>query len=134
MTITTPALLFSAISLLMLAYTNKFLTLAQIVRQMSGNKELCSIEDGKQIANLLLRLNLIKYMQGFGAASFIFCTLSMFGIFLGFILFGEILFAIGLILLAISLIILFYEVTISTKALKIQLEGLNNGISHNVDL
>lgn len=125
MTITTPALLFPAISLLMLAYTNKFLTLAQLVRQLTGDKEFCTLESGKQIENLNLRLNLIKYMQGFGAGSFIFCTLSMFSIFLTYIMLGEILFAIGLVLLAISLIILFYEVSISTKALQIQLEGLN---------
>lgn len=124
MTITTPALLFPAISLLMLAYTNKFLTLATLVRQMSGEKDLCTLESGLQIKNLNLRLNLIKYMQGFGAGSFIFCTVSMFSLFLKQILLGEIFFAVGLILLAISLIILFYEVSISTKALKIQLEGL----------
>ena len=77
-----------------------------------------------QIKNLNLRLNLIKYMQGFGAVSFLFCTLSMFAIFLKYIIIGEIFFGLGLLLLAISLIILFYEVTISTKALKIQLNSL----------
>lgn len=125
MTITTPALLFSAISLLMLAYTNKFLTLAQIVRQLvnSSNNEKSSSIDG-QIKNLKLRLNLIKYMQGFGAVSFLFCTLSMFFLFLEYIVVGEILFALGLLLLGVSLIILFYEVTISTNALKLELDQL----------
>ncbi|QEN05479.1 DUF2721 domain-containing protein [Thiospirochaeta perfilievii] len=126
MTITTPALLFSAISLLMLAYTNKFLTLAQIVRQLVHDfpKDDDSRIKG-QIKNLNLRLTLIKYMQGFGALSFLFCTLSMFSLFLTYLFIGEILFAIGLILLGVSLVLLFYEVTISTKALKIELENIS---------
>lgn len=124
MTITTPALLFSAISLLMLAYTNKFLTLAQVVRQLISN--LPDDKDeyiGRQIENLQLRLNLIKYMQGFGAVSFLFCTLSMFALFLNYMVIGEFLFGFGLILLSVSLIILFYEVTLSTRALKLELEN-----------
>lgn len=125
MTITTPALLFPAISLLMLAYTNKFLTLAQLVRQLSAKFKENESKSG-QIKNLNLRLKLIKYMQGFGAGSFIFCTFSMFALFLTKVILGEILFAIGLIMLSFSLIILFYEVTISTKALKLELDNLNS--------
>ncbi len=122
MTITTPALLFPAISLLMLAYTNKFLTLGQLVRQLaSGLKREQSENSRAQLKNLNHRLNLIKYMQGFGAVSFLFCTLSMFALLIEKIIIGDILFAIGLIFLVISLVTLFYEVTISTKALRIQL-------------
>ena len=123
-TITTPALLFSAISLLMLAYTNKFLTLAGIVRQLVANfpNENDQYIEG-QIKNLNLRLTLIKYMQGFGAISFLFCTLSMFALFLNYMVIGEILFGFGLILLVISLLILSYEVTISTNALKLELKS-----------
>lgn len=125
MTITTPALLFPAISLLMLAYTNKFLTLAQLVRQLTANLEQ-NENRAAQMENLNLRLTLIKYMQGFGAVSFLFCTFSMFALFLNKRLLGEVLFGIGLILLAISLFVLFYEVTISTKALKLEIKGLNS--------
>lgn len=124
MTITTPALLFPAISLLMLAYTNKFLTLAQLVRQLTSSPSTITKDIGGQIMNLNLRLSLIKYMQGFGAGSFIFCTLSMFSLFLKHIILGEVFFGIGLVLLSLSLIILFYEVVISTNALKIQLKSL----------
>ncbi len=123
MTITTPALLFPAISLLMLAYTNKFLTLAQLVRQLTANLERNKNREA-QMNNLNLRLTLIKYMQGFGAVSFLFCTFSMFALFLEKRLFGEVLFGVGLILLAVSLFLLFYEVTISTKALKLEISGL----------
>ncbi len=123
MTITTPALLFPAISLLMLAYTNKFLTLAQLVRQLTANLDH-NENKVAQMQNLSLRLTLIKYMQGFGAASFLFCTFSMFALFLEKIILGEVLFGIGLVLLAISLFVLFYEVTISTKALKLELQSL----------
>lgn len=123
MTLTTPALLFPAISLLMMAYTNKFLILAQLVRQMTGNPS-ADKNINAQIKNLSLRLTLIKYMQGFGAASFLLCTFSMLSIFLNYNTEGEILFGVSLALLALSLILLFYEVAISTRALKLQLNNL----------
>ena len=44
--IETPALLFSATSLILLAYTNRFLTIAQIVR---GLKKTYDIEHNKSI-------------------------------------------------------------------------------------
>ncbi len=62
--ISTPALLFPAISLLLLAYTNRFLTTGQLIRSLShqarkhGTKELSG-----QIANLKKRLELTKWMQ-----------------------------------------------------------------------
>lgn len=125
MTLTTPALLFSSISLLMLAYTNRFLTLAKLVRELIADKAPGKSESViKQVINLQKRLELIKHMQVYGVLSFLFCTLSMFSIFLtahrsGFLLFGA-----SLIFLTISLVISLYEVLISTDALKVKLSEI----------
>ena len=81
--INTPALLFPAITLLMLAYTNRFLSLASLVRKLHdeynrGEKERNILS---QIKNIRSRINLIRYMQAFGVISFLCCVLCMFAIY-----------------------------------------------------
>ncbi|MCG8584051.1 MAG: DUF2721 domain-containing protein [Pirellulales bacterium] len=125
MTITTPALLFPAISLLLLAYTNRFLVLAQLIRQLhSTDRDTLSELVVRQIDNLRKRISLIKSMQYFGVLSFVFCTFSMFAIFLGHSMIGEWLFGASLILLVVSLIISLYEIQISCDAINIELGDL----------
>ncbi len=123
MTITTPSLLFPAISLLMLAYTNRFVTLANVIRQLS-NLENAQSRDIviRQIENLRTRMTVIRLMQAFGVLSFVFCTLSMFSLLLGLYEAGLYLFAASLLLLVLSLLFSFYEVNISTTAINIELE------------
>lgn len=123
MTITTPSLLFPAISLLMLAYTNRFVTLANVIRQLSNLDNAPSRDIIiRQIENLRVRMAVIRLMQAFGVLSFVFCTLSMFSLLLDFQLTGMYLFAASLILLVVSLLCSFYEVNISTTAINIELE------------
>lgn len=123
MSLTTPGLLFPAISLLMLAYTNRFVVLTNVIRQLS-NLENAPSEDIvlRQIKNLRRRLQVIRMMQAFGVLSFVFCTLSMFSLLLAWAAIGAFLFAASLILLVISLLFSFYEVNISTNAINIELE------------
>ena len=79
LTLTTPALLFSAVSLILLAYTNRFLSYAQLVRQLRDRyMENPSDITVAQIENLRKRLNLTRTMQGLGIASLFFCVVSMF--------------------------------------------------------
>ncbi|HTF84982.1 MAG TPA: DUF2721 domain-containing protein [Cellvibrio sp.] len=123
MTITTPSLLFPAISLLLLAYTNRFVTLTNVIRQLSASEGSPSKEIvRRQIVGLRKRLQIIRLMQASGVMSFVFCTLSMFALLLQFYLLGQFLFAISLILLVVSLLFSFYEVNISTNAINIELE------------
>lgn len=123
MTITTPSLLFPAISLLMLAYTNRFVTLANVIRQLSSLENAPSRDIViRQIENLRTRMTVIRLMQAFGVLSFVFCTLSMFSLLLAFQVAGMYLFAVSLILLVVSLLSSFYEVNISTTAINIELE------------
>lgn len=122
-TITTPSLLFPAISLLMLAYTNRFVVLANVIRQLSSLENAPSQAVViRQIENFRTRMKVIRLMQAFGVLSFVFCTLSMFSLLLMWILAGKFLFACSLILLVISLLFSLYEVNISTTAINIELE------------
>ncbi len=124
-TLTTPALLFPAISLLLLAYTNRFLAIASLIRNLhGGNAGDLDRRTKAQIQNLRKRLVLIKNMQLMGISSLFLCVLCMFLLFGDYILAGKILFAISLIMLLISLGLSIIEIQISVKALNIQLEDL----------
>ena len=131
LSLTTPALLFPAISLLMLAYTSRFLVLAQLVRELHSkySNELENADKGilAQICNLRKRLHIIKYMQIFGALSFFFCVVCMFLIFMGNIIFADYVFGLSLVLLIVSLALLVAELQISVKALDIQLSDVESG-------
>lgn len=122
MDLTTPALLFPAISLLLLAYTNRFMVLAQLIRQL---KQMDSEEDhsliARQIGMLRQRITLTKRMQAFGVLSFFLCTVSMFLLFLGAELQGVVAFGISLVLLSLSLLYSLYEIQISTNAINVEL-------------
>ena len=128
--ISTPALLFSAISLLMLAYTNRFLALANLIRQYGAlYKEHPETRFLKQIQNFDIRLNIIKKTQIFGVVSFLFCVLCMFLIFVNLIIPAEILFAISLICLFISLLLSLKELFMSIGALNVELEDIKKELS-----
>ncbi|GKW50215.1 DUF2721 domain-containing protein [Halomonas sp. NCCP-2165] len=125
MTLTTPALLFPAISLLLLAYTNRFLTLAQLIRKLADEERDQHHEvAARQILMLRQRISLTKRMQLAGVLSFLLCTLSMFALFLSLEMLGMVLFGISLLSLSVSLIYSLWEVTISTNALNVQLQDI----------
>lgn len=124
--INTPALLFPAITLLMLAYTNRFLSLATLVRKL--HSDYGKGERGKtiipQLKNLRTRLNLIRYMQGFGVMSFLCCVLCMYAIFRSWAFMAHWIFAASLIFLLASIVLSLLEILKSTKALEIILEDI----------
>ena len=123
--LTTPALLFPAISLLLLAYTNRFLTLATLIRTLHAKYK----EDPHdvllgQIKNLRKRVILIRNMQAFGVLSLLLCVVCMFLLFADEQIAGRYTFGVSLILLIISLGLSVYEIQISVKALKLQLSDM----------
>lgn len=125
MELTTPALLFPAISLLLLAYTNRFLVLAQLIRQLhSSERDYFQAMVQRQIQNLRKRIALIRLMQALGVSSFLFCTLSMFALFIQQQLLAEVLFGLSLLLLVGSLLTSLYEIAISTRAIEAELEDI----------
>ncbi len=132
--INTPALLFPAITLLMLAYTNRFLSLASLVRKLHdeyqhGEKEKNILN---QIKNIRSRLNLIRYMQGLGIMSFLCCVLCMYAIFRGWMEVSHWIFAASLIFLLGSIILSLIEINKSTKAIELQLSDIEELSKGNI--
>lgn len=125
--LTTPSLLFSAISLILLAYTNRFLAYANVVRslkdkyQQSGNPQ-----DIEQIKNLRKRLSLTQSMQILGIASLLLCVVAMFSIYINLPELAIYLFGSALVLLAASLGVCIWEIDISVKALDIHLKDMSS--------
>jgi hypothetical protein len=124
--ISTPALLFPAITLLLLAFTNRFLALATLIRNLhakyQGNPDHEIIYD--QIKNLRIRLNMIRYMQGFGILSFLLTVLCMFLLFQDLAASANYVFGTSLISLLISLFVSLIEIQLSTKALNLELSDM----------
>ncbi|MCF6239814.1 MAG: DUF2721 domain-containing protein [Bacteroidales bacterium] len=125
--ITTPALMFSAVSLILLAYTNRFLAYAQIVRNLYAefqkNKDAVLIG---QIKNLRKRLYLIRSMQILGVASLFLSMASMLFLYFNLLMAGGIAFALGLILMILSLSVSIWEIQISIKALDLHLKNMED--------
>jgi hypothetical protein len=122
-TITTPALLFPAISLLLLAYTSRFLALAALMRDLWSKHKLQPDNNIRgQIQNIRIRLKIIRNMQILGALSFFLCVFSMLVLFIGKIILGEVLFGISLLLLMASLAMSIWELQISIDALNLQVK------------
>lgn len=123
--LTTPSILFPAISLLMLAYTNRFLAIASITRNLhSRYQNEGSVVLRRQIDNLRCRLSLIRWMQSFGILSLIACIIAVVLLFMGAKLIGEIFFFGSLVLMLISLLFCLWEINLSGRALEIELEDM----------
>ena len=127
LSIETPALLFSATSLILLAYTNRFLTIAQIIRNLKKN-----YDDNHnksillEIKNLNLRLTLIRYMQLFGVMCLFLSVFAMLLLYVNQEGFGIYLFGASMLSLLISLGISFWEISISVNALRVHLKDLSD--------
>lgn len=125
--LTTPALLFSTISLLLLAYTNRFLALASVIRKLHENY-LASSEPllKAQIQNLRHRINLIRHMQALGVASLLNCTICMGVLFAGWQAVGKVIFAVSLLLMVGSLSLSLWEIRLSVGALDLLLRDMED--------
>jgi hypothetical protein len=124
--LTTPALLFPAISLLLLAYTNRFLTLAALIRELYSRYK--SERDKKiigQLHNLRYRIVIIRNMQILGVSSFFLCVLCMFLLFAGLAMVGKVVFALSLLLLLASLALSLRELQVSVDALTLQIQDID---------
>jgi hypothetical protein len=122
LTLITPTFLFSAISLLLLAYTNRFLSYAQLVRTLKDRyMQDHSAITRAQIMNLKRRLYLTKNMQLTGVGSLLLCVATMFFIYIGMQTISAYIFGAALLLLIISLTMVIAEVRISAKSLEIYL-------------
>ena len=129
LSIETPALLFSATSLILLAYTNRFLTIAQIVRSLKKNYDDNHNKNILlEIKNLNLRLTLIRYMQLFGVMCLFLSVFAMLLLYVNQENLGIYFFGASLFCLLISLGISFWEISISVNALRVHLKDLSEDV------
>ncbi|MBO8445406.1 MAG: DUF2721 domain-containing protein [Bacteroidetes bacterium] len=124
----TPTLLFSAVSLIMLAYTNRFLSYAQLVRNLKDQYlQNRSEVTAAQITNLRKRLYLTRSMQILGISSLFFCVISMFLVYINLRMLSVYVFGFALLLLIASLGVSIREIVISVKALELHLKDISGG-------
>ena len=129
LSITTPALIFPTVSLILLAFTNRFLAVAALIRKLSADYK--SQEDKRladQIRNLTIRIRLIRDMQMFSIASVFLSVLCMFFLFNGYQQVAKYMFGASLCTLLISLGMSLREIQISTRALSIQLKDIGDDV------
>lgn len=130
--INTPAILFPAISLVLLAYTNRFLALTSVARKLHEkyNENLDNKKLHTQIKSLRYRIVLVRRMQFMGVISFLLCIVSTFFIYIDHIEIANVIFGSSLISIFISLIFSLIEISQSTKALEVELSDME-GIEHD---
>lgn len=129
LSITTPALIFPTVSLILLAYTNRFLAVAALIRKLSADYK--TREDKKladQIRNLAVRIRLIRDMQMLSIASVFLSVLCMFFLFNDYQIIAKYTFGASLLTLLISLGMSLWEIQISTRALSIQLKDIGDDV------
>ena len=125
LTIQTPALLFPAVSLLLIAYTNKFLAIANLIRKLISDYEISQLHTTiSQIHSLRRRLMLIRWMQIFGVGSILLCVVTMFFVYEGWQIWAKILFALSLLMMMVSLVLSLMEIILSAGALRVLLKEL----------
>ncbi len=126
LTLSTPALLFPAISLLLLAYTNRFLTLANLMRDLYARHKAAPDPKIKgQIVNLKYRITIIRSMQIYGVSSFFTCVLTMFCLFVGQPELAKWIFGLALVLLLVSLGFSLRELQVSIDALNLHVSDID---------
>jgi hypothetical protein len=130
LSIGTPALLFSTVSLLMIAFTNRFMSMASLIRglheKFQKNPDEAIV---MQIDNLRIRMKLIQRMQIIAIISLILSVICMFLLFMNEQLVARWFFGIGLLGMSIALGLSAWEITISTKALEVELSDMEEIIN-----
>lgn len=127
-TFTTPAVIFPAISLLLLAYTNKFLAIANLIRKLHESYEQENQPVlREQIVHLRKRLNMIRLMQSFAIGSFLMCFVCMFLLFWERQAAATWFFLLSLVLMIISLGFSLAEIWVSSGALRLLLKDFEKG-------
>lgn len=128
--LSTPALLFSTTSLLMLAYTNRFVAIARLIRELHDDyMETKEEKDLIQLQSLRKRLALIRNMQLFGVLSLLLSVICMFLLFAEYALVAKFVFSLSLILMSVSLVISALEITQSITAINVELKNIEDRVN-----
>jgi hypothetical protein len=130
LTLTTPALLFPTVSLVLLAYTNRFLAVAGLIRKLAAQyRDDHDKRIVDQIKSLRIRVHLIRNMQMFSIFALFLSVLCMFSLFYGEVLIAKFIFSASLLSLLISLGMSLREIYLSTHALAIQLKDMDEAVN-----
>lgn len=126
----TPALLFPAVSLLMLAYTNRYIAVSNLIRTLHERhcREPAEVIT-RQIASLRRRVRIIRNMQAAGVSSMLASVTAMLLVFLGRQAEATWLFGAALTLMTLSLFLSMREIGLSVRALDILLEDMGDSTS-----
>jgi hypothetical protein len=133
--ITTPTVLFPAVSLMLLAYTNRFTAVSNLIRSLK-EKYQENAEDHiiQQIKNLRRRVILIRNMQFLAVFSLFLCVLSMFFIFENRPLAARNLFGASIISLILSLILSLREIHLSIVAINLEMKDLEEHLKEKKNI
>jgi hypothetical protein len=133
--LTTPAVLFPAISLLLLAYTSRFLAISSLIRELKDKfTEKGEIHIIGQIRNLRRRIFLIRNMQFLGVTSLLLCVISMFFIYENRPETAKNIFGVGLLCLIGSLVISLREIHLSIVALNLEMKDIEEHLNEKKTL
>ena len=124
--LTTPALLFPGVAILMLGYINRYVATAQVIRTYkkdydSGYKH---IDVAKQLKILRRRIGLSRSMLAFSATSLLLACLSMFLLFELYTAAGEAVFGLALTFMIGSILFSLYETSLSNRSLLIEINDI----------
>jgi hypothetical protein len=121
-----PALLFPAIPIMLLVFTNKYTALAMLIRKLHVMAQEDEIENlsVERIQILSGRLKLLKWMQTFSSISFLFNLITIFFGFVGLQNFALVFFIISVALLIIAMSLFIVESQQSHYALSLHIRDL----------
>ena len=133
-TLTTPAILFSTVSLLYVAYTTRFVAISNLIRTLKARFQE-DHEDAvlQQISNLRIRVLLIRNMQLSGIISLILSAVSMVFIYVGEQNIGFVFFGLSLLFLIYSMLLAAREIWISVESLNIELNSIHELKKDGID-
>jgi hypothetical protein len=128
-TYSSAGLLFPAISLLMLAYTNRFLGLAAVVRNLVAqyrNNHKLHIQ--QQVQNLRRRIMLLRHAQAIGVMSLTSCTACLLALVFANQMLAQVLFGLAVILMLLSLMVSLVEIYMSVQAITLELDHIDDDL------
>lgn len=124
--LSTPALLFPAIAILMLGYVNRYIGAANVIRSFKKDYDSGYKHNDltKQLNILKKRIELMRGMLLVGASSLILACLSMLFIFVNNQLAGKGAFGLSLLGLVLSLFASLYETSLSNRSLILEIDDM----------
>lgn len=126
-TYSSAGLLFPAISLLMLAYTNRFLGLAAVARNLVAQyRHQPKSHIQQQVHNLRKRIMLLRHVQAIGVLSLTSCTACILALVFAQQFAAQLLFGLAVVLMLLSLIVSLIEIYMSVNAINLELDHIND--------